>query len=572
MMSRTLILVSVVVLFAVSAQAEVTASKNRYQIHINHADDAVSICRVCTKKQDFFAEMRLDNEMPIAFRVGDEAEIWIDDPNPLLFSYTVGTVEVFAHPSAEAARQFAQELAKVLTTLPITPAAATSEKQIEEGEQAQSILRGVQGAAATTQRITAATNQLQKASEARKQIESELQDLRTLSQATDLTVPDTIEISREASTKHSELREAAEVEANTAARQRTELETAIRLYPLLQGRIEVTPPVDVVEEGLKKLGFSRQYFEDLKKKVGDLNGLVNAIPKIALESVDRGNWPHVKEKVEKWQLDERIAAIDASYERIVKAYDALDFADASVEATIVRNARGTQDEYEKLADSLKEFRQLVNAIGTPTAVRFKADGKLVIMDYDALVNRDYPLNVDRVELPKAFRADVDDAVKKRGWRSGKFIFKNSPLHPVRLTAGPALVYSLLKRKEYFADKRSDTDPTLVIKQKPKERLTGEMIGVMLNIIPRRWDDPFFGGSFQVGVTAGKDSFGAAAGVGIRVSDIFSVGVGALVQRQDRLAAGLAVADTLQSTTDLKLDKEYKAGAYFHVTTHIKLTK
>jgi hypothetical protein len=569
---RVVLTLAAVLLFATPEYAEVSASKNRYQIHINHADDAVSICRVCTKRQDYFAEMRLDNEMPIAFRVGDEAEIWIDDPNPLLFTYTVGPVEVFPHPSAEAARQFAQELAKVLTSLPSTPAAATAEKQIAEGQQAESILRTLPGARATTAKIAQTTDKLEEATDARKRVENELQELRTMAQSVVLSVPDAIDVSREASAKQMQLREAYDVEADAAASQRKELTEALNLFQTLRGQIEVTPDVDIVEDGLKKLGFKKQDFGDLKVKLAELNGLVNAIPKLSLESVDRANWKRVKEKVDKWSLDEKLAVLDGSYERIEKAYTSLGFADASVEATIVRNAHNSQDNYEKLANSLKEFRQLVNAIGEPIAVRFKADSKLVIMDYAALVNRDYPLNIDRVELPKSFRADVDDAVKKRGWRDGKFIFKNSPLHPVRLTAGPALVYSLLKRKEYFADKKSDTDSTLVIKQKPKERLTGEMVGVMLNIIPRKWDDPFFGGSFQLGVTAGKETFGAAAGFGISVSDIFSIGVGALVQRQDRLAAGLSVGDTLQSTTDLKIEKEYKAGAYFHITTHIPLKK
>ena len=46
---------------------------------------------------------------------------------------------------------------------------------------------------------------------------------------------------------------------------------------------------------------------------------------------------------------------------------------------------------------------------------------------------------------------------------------------------------------------------------------------MLNITPDAWQEPTFGGHFQVGVSPVKDAIGVFFGAGVRAQSLFSFG-------------------------------------------------
>jgi hypothetical protein len=92
---------------------------------------------------------------------------------------------------------------------------------------------------------------------------------------------------------------------------------------------------------------------------------------------------------------------------------------------------------------------------------------------------------------------------------------------------------------------------------------------MLTVIPRSWDDPFFGWGFQFGFTPVKDNLAFYLGTGPILKSYFSLGFGFTVQQVDKLAGGLHVGQVVSAASDLKTGKEYKSGAYFHITINLK---
>jgi hypothetical protein len=157
-----------------------------------------------------------------------------------------------------------------------------------------------------------------------------------------------------------------------------------------------------------------------------------------------------------------------------------------------------------------------------------------------------------------------DTRKKRDARLRSFAIVLEPYQPAHLSVAPAFVLGFLKNPEFTAVQ----DGTTFRIQKKEEDLTRYTLGVMLNITPDAWQEPTFGGHFQVGVSPVKDAIGFFFGAGIRAQTVFSFGGGLMIQQVRRLADGLTLDSRLTSASELKTDHEFKPGLYLHITVSI----
>lgn len=108
-------------------------------------------------------------------------------------------------------------------------------------------------------------------------------------------------------------------------------------------------------------------------------------------------------------------------------------------------------------------------------VQVKSSGK-----YEALL--DAPTRKKRDDLLRTFTIQLD------------------PYQPAHLSLSPAFVIGFVRNPVFSAVKKGDA---FVIEQQDSE-LTRYTLGAMLNIAPDGWQEPTFGGHFQIGITPTKD--------------------------------------------------------------------
>ena len=142
----------------------------------------------------------------------------------------------------------------------------------------------------------------------------------------------------------------------------------------------------------------------------------------------------------------------------------------------------------------------------------------------------------------------------------------APRSPVHFGFGGAAVYSFVKKSEFKAE---TVNGQLKIVEKKGSDYFGQNIAAVLTITPRAWEDPIFGGQFQVGFNPKKDELAFFAGVGFRVFTLARIGVGLTYQQVPKLGSGLKVGDPLTATTDLKVDTEFRSGAYLFISVTTK---
>jgi hypothetical protein len=165
-----------------------------------------------------------------------------------------------------------------------------------------------------------------------------------------------------------------------------------------------------------------------------------------------------------------------------------------------------------------------------------------------------------------YEAFLSPTAKKRQQDlSGDRSFTLSPYTPALIGVGTAFVVLFGSNPKFTAVKSGDQ---FVIKQEDKNAV-GYNIAAMLTITPKSWNEPTFGGQFQVGVSPTKDRFGLFVGGGIHVQKIFTFGGGFAWQQVDRLASGLAVDQTIPTADALKTATRFRPGAYVHITANIK---
>jgi hypothetical protein len=237
---------------------------------------------------------------------------------------------------------------------------------------------------------------------------------------------------------------------------------------------------------------------------------------------------------------------------------------AAGELAALRTSEGTQ--------TLLQFLQSVTA--TEFAIReelrllrkFAEDvskvGELKILATTPYSIKNQP-GVLTVKANPTYEALMDAATRAaRSQQIGEYPFELRPYQPARLRVGGAAVagmfiknpkFKAVKDGDAFAIKREDDDPVIF------------KVAAMLNITPRSWAEPTFGGYFQLGVTPDPDEVGFYFGTGIRAQTVFSFGGGLMIQQVRKLGEGLTLETRLDDPAKLKTDSEFKPGLYFHFT-------
>lgn len=133
-----------------------------------------------------------------------------------------------------------------------------------------------------------------------------------------------------------------------------------------------------------------------------------------------------------------------------------------------------------------------------------------------------------------------------------------------LRPGVGFVLGFLRNPTFTATKSGDVF-RIVQNDTP---LTRYSVAAMLNIVPRGWDEPTFGGYFQVGISPKTDETGILFGVGLSAQSLFTFGGGLMIQQVRALAPGLSVGGTIASPDDLKVQHVFKPAFYVHGTVTI----
>ncbi|HXH91015.1 MAG TPA: hypothetical protein VNN25_05505 [Thermoanaerobaculia bacterium] len=112
MMSRLSMALSL--LFAATWAMAIQPLKHERTFHIRQFDRSFVVCGLrCPDNKENLVGGRLAPEMSFEMDPGESVEVWIDDPNPLLFTYKFGGITVVKNSDVVALEAIATELSKV---------------------------------------------------------------------------------------------------------------------------------------------------------------------------------------------------------------------------------------------------------------------------------------------------------------------------------------------------------------------------------------------------------------------------------------------------------------------------
>lgn len=169
------------------------------------------------------------------------------------------------------------------------------------------------------------------------------------------------------------------------------------------------------------------------------------------------------------------------------------------------------------------------------------------------------LTVTAEEKYQAFMSKSAKMKQKEGLRKVAVIVE--PYRPVFVRPGVAFILGLLKNPTYATAKSGDQFKIV----ETGTGLARYNVAAMLNIIPRRWNEPTFGGFFQIGVSPKSDETGFYLGGGIQVEKVFTFGGGVMLQQVRRLGGGLTPDSRLATPEDLRVEHPFKKALYLHAT-------
>ena len=312
---------------------------------------------------------------------------------------------------------------------------------------------------------------------------------------------------------------------------------------------------------LSRNGIDKDFFKQLGDDIGNLSNHVQTIPDLIASSAgDERAVQKVKDDVHDWKL--------------------------SILAARIRN------ELKKVDDVESELLKAIGPLSSETAaVDFRLYGLFIVQDQSGKIlaslgkAEDFAKTVDTIDVPMEiatipFSATQDaiatitikvvEANAKVAEKTGRFHdtmkITFSPLSPVHFGFGGALVYSFVKKSEF---KAQTVNGQIKIVETKGANYTGQNVAAVLTITPRAWDNPIFGGQFQIGFNPKKDELAFYLGAGFKIFTLARIGVGVTYQEVPKLASGLQSGQIINSTSDLKLDTEFKAGGYIFISVTTK---
>jgi hypothetical protein len=169
--------------------------------------------------------------------------------------------------------------------------------------------------------------------------------------------------------------------------------------------------------------------------------------------------------------------------------------------------------------------------------------------------------IDRMNSNKfTIHIERNDDNWPEGLKPTRFIGDRSvsiaPYEAIPVSLAPMMVYSRVE------------DGTDFVIEQTKTEVTGLDLAASLLFAPRALDFTTFDLVFQVGVSPQKD-LGFFIGPGFEVRDMFTIGAGLAYQRVNELAGDLTPGQHIATEDALKIDKAFRSGVYFFITTKVK---
>lgn len=199
-----------------------------------------------------------------------------------------------------------------------------------------------------------------------------------------------------------------------------------------------------------------------------------------------------------------------------------------------------------------------------------ADDVAKLHEPESLDDGEYTVATEEITVtlePNKYWENYLDASTKETRDSAlkEFTISLEAYSPVVLSPGASAILLFIENPTFKAVKVGEQ----YVIQAADEEVTSYNLGAMLNITPRAWNEPTFGGSFQLGVSPTKDRIGFYAGAGVTVQQIFGFGAGVAWQQVDKLAEGLTVGQAITSPDLLKTGTRFKPGFYINATVKLK---
>jgi hypothetical protein len=212
-----------------------------------------------------------------------------------------------------------------------------------------------------------------------------------------------------------------------------------------------------------------------------------------------------------------------------------------------------QTERKNLLAQVTDVRDLANAITSTSAV------SLVSVDY--VQEKDQELIIDVKANPRFASFLGEKAKAYQAERLGAYSIVFSPYELIHMRPSLGIIYSFVKSPKFSAERNAEGDLTIAGNT---DEYTEYGALVAMDFVPDRYFRKGIQPYFQVGVSPKSDNLGVAVGIGIRAYKAYTLSIGAVYQRVDKLASGLAVGDVIEGEDDLKKSKEFKLGFYLGV--------
>ncbi|MBN1274367.1 MAG: hypothetical protein JXB26_19065 [Candidatus Aminicenantes bacterium] len=312
-------------------------------------------------------------------------------------------------------------------------------------------------------------------------------------------------------------------------------ESALKLADILKEIIKpfeekkLQEEISKIEYNLKNFRFTDSerknkkerinYYTNLQKKISalEISKLINfirdailyaeQIPELKKVSMGSDNEVNAaKSKVRKWNVENLEKKILDCYKKIDEhQISFIKNPGKQMMDPIIPYGENSPDEIDlKLILFAKD--QQSNILKTLESLKIFAEAFLKINEIIPLDEMEYSSSERAVG---SIDVKASDSKAEKG-KLGKYDVVVEPCTPVRFTFMPTIVYSFVKNDEGKA--------------------AGWITPLVFGIIPKPFDDPIFGGEFQLGVNPGKDKLGLFLGAGFRIYEKIFFGAGATYQQ------------------------------------------
>ncbi len=258
-----------------------------------------------------------------------------------------------------------------------------------------------------------------------------------------------------------------------------------------------------------------------------------------------------KDKVKKWDLKSLEIEINEAYQKVFKTED------INIETILLVVQK---KEIETMLSHLKTFAATV--LELPKTKTLEKNIEVT----DSRKVHEVSINISANDFYKDFLSDNAIKYQKDNTEILKLNFERESY--VRFSLGLGMVYSFVDSPEYSVSEDENGNRSIAKSSKDYNKFSGAL---MLNIIPERLFDSSFEPYLQLGASSDTENVGVLLGLGFSLypftnesgetKQTLSLSTGVILQKVDKLSAGLSVGDSLETDSELKTEKEYKSGLY-----------